>query len=82
MPSLLIDRQLSFVVVSLLLSTDPTTAEDTANESSDLTDRDTEDEEVLEEEGVTGEKEEEEDGSEDAGNEEDNEGDEPVSTMT
>jgi hypothetical protein len=79
-PSLLIDRQLSFVVLSLLLSTDPTSAEDTANESSDLTDRDTEDEEVLEEEGVTGE--EEEEGTEDAGNKEENEEDEPVSTMT
>jgi hypothetical protein len=34
--------------------------ENTANESSDLTDLDTEDEEVLEEQGVTGEEEEEE----------------------
>jgi hypothetical protein len=41
------------------VDTDPTSAEDTANESSDLTDLDTEDEEVLEEEGVTGEGEEE-----------------------
>jgi len=39
--------------------TDPTSAEDTANESSDLSDLDTEDEEVPEEEGVTGEEEEE-----------------------
>ena len=41
---------------------------------------DTEDEEVLEEEGVT--REEEEEGKEEAGNEEENEEDEPVSTMT
>jgi len=56
----------------------------TANESSDLTDLDTEDEEVLEEEGVTGEEEEEEDGegNEEEGNEEGNEEDAPVSTMT
>jgi len=39
---------------------DPTSAEDTANESSELPDQDTEDEEVLEEEMVTGEEEEEE----------------------
>ena len=73
---------MSFVVLYLLLATDPTSAEDTANESSDLTDRDTKDEEVLEEEGVTGEEEEEEEGNEDAANEEENEDDEPVSTMT
>jgi hypothetical protein len=41
------------------VDTDPTSVEDTANESSDLIDRDTEDEKVLEEEGVTGEEEEE-----------------------
>ena len=41
------------------MDTDRTSAEDTANESSDLTDLDTEDEKVLEEEGVTGEEEEE-----------------------
>jgi hypothetical protein len=51
----------------------------TANESSDLTGLDIEDEEVLEEEGVTGEKEEEEEGE---GNEEGSEEDEPLSTMT
>lgn len=51
---------MSFVVLSLLLSTYPTSAEGTANKSSDLTDRDTEDEDVLEEDGVTGEEEEEE----------------------
>jgi hypothetical protein len=39
------------------VDTDPASAEDTANESSDLTDLDTEDGEVLEEEGVTGEEE-------------------------
>jgi hypothetical protein len=38
------------------MDTDPTSAEDTANESSDLTELDTEDEEVLEEEGATGRK--------------------------
>ena len=42
------------------MDTDLTSAEDTANESSDLTDLNTEDEEVLEEQGVTGEEEEEE----------------------
>jgi len=42
------------------MDTGPTSAEDTANESSDLPDLDTEDEEVLEEGGVTGEVEEEE----------------------
>lgn len=51
---------MSFVVLSLLLSTYPTSAENTANKSSDLTDRDTEDEDVLEEDWVTGEEEEEE----------------------
>jgi len=81
-PSLWIDRQLSFFVLSLLLSTDPTSAEDIAIESSDFTDQDTEDEEVLEEEGVTGEEEEEEEGNEEAGNEEQTEEDEPVSMMT
>ena len=40
------------------MDTDLTSAEDTANESSDLTDMNTEDEEVTEEEGVTGEEEE------------------------
>jgi hypothetical protein len=62
---------------------------DTANGSSDLPDLDTEHEEVLEEEGVTGEEEEEEEGNEEEGNEEEgneeegneegNEEDEPVS---
>ena len=44
------------------MDTDPTSAEDTANESSDLTDLDTEDEneKVLEEERVTREEVEEE----------------------
>jgi hypothetical protein len=44
------------------VDTDPTSAEDTANESSDLTDLDTEDEneKVLEEERVTREEVEEE----------------------
>ena len=52
------------------MDADPTSAEDTANESSDLTDLDTEDEEVLEEEGATAE--EEEDGEDNQeGNEED-----------
>ncbi|KAF8534695.1 hypothetical protein BDD12DRAFT_895364 [Trichophaea hybrida] len=55
---------------------DPTSVEDTAHESSDLTELDTEDEEVLEEEEVTGEEQEEE---EEEGNEEGNEQDEPVS---
>ena len=45
------------------MDTDPTSAEDTPNEGSDLTDRDTEDEEVLDEQRVTGEEEEEEEGS-------------------
>jgi len=40
------------------VDTDLTSVEDTGNESSDLTDLDTEDEEVPEEEGVTGEEEE------------------------
>jgi hypothetical protein len=57
---------------------------DTANGSSDVPDLDTEHEEVLEEEGVTGEEEEEEEGNEEEGNEEEgneegNEEDEPVS---
>jgi hypothetical protein len=51
----------------------------TANESSDLTGLDTEDEEVLEEEGVTGKKEEVEEGE---GNEKGSEEDEPASTIT
>jgi hypothetical protein len=58
------------------VNTDPTSAEDTGNESSDLPDLDTKYEEVLEEEGVTGEEEEVEEGE---GNEEGNEEDEPVS---
>ena len=58
------------------MDTDFTSAEDTGNESSDLPDLDTKDEEVLEEEGVTGEEEELEEGE---GNEEGNEEDEPVS---
>ena len=37
------------------MDTDSTSAEDTTNESSDLPDLDTEDKEVLEEEGVIGE---------------------------
>ena len=41
------------------MDTDPTAAEENANESSDLPDLDTEDTEVLKEEGVTGEEEEE-----------------------
>ncbi|KAF8539436.1 hypothetical protein BDD12DRAFT_882287 [Trichophaea hybrida] len=49
-------------------------AEDTDSESSDLTELDTEDEEVLKEEEVTEEEEEEEEGYED-----ENEEDEPVS---
>jgi hypothetical protein len=60
--------------------TDPTSAEDTANDSSDLTELDTEDEKVLEEEEVTGEEEEEdEEEEEEEGNEEGNEENEPVS---
>jgi len=51
----------------------------TANDSSHLTGLDTEDEKVLEEEGVTGEKEEEEGGE---GNEEGSEEDEPLLTIT
>jgi hypothetical protein len=63
------------------VDTDPTSAEDTASASSDLPDLDTEDDEVLEEEGVAGEEEaeEEEEGNEEEGNEEGNEEDEPVS---
>ena len=63
------------------IDTDPTSAEDIANESSDFPDLDTEDDEVLEEEGVTGEEveEEEEESNEEDGNEEGNEEDEPVS---
>jgi hypothetical protein len=61
------------------VDTDPISAEDTANESRDLPDLKTEDEEILEEEGVTGEEEEEEDGNEEEGNEGGNEEDEPVS---
>jgi len=54
---------------------DPTSADDTANESSDLPDLDTVDDEVLEEAGFTGEEEEEqeEQGDEEEGNEEGNE---------
>ena len=55
------------------VDSDPTSMEDTANESSDLPDLDAEDEEVLEEE------EEEEEGNETEGNEEGNEEDEKVS---
>jgi len=40
------------------VDTGPTSAEDTANESSDLPDLDNEDNEVFEKEGVTGEEEE------------------------
>ena len=66
------------------MDTGPTSAEDTANKSTDFPDLNTEDEEVLEEEGVTGEQEEEEEGNEEEGNEEEgneerNEEDEPVS---
>jgi len=64
------------------MGTSPTSAEDTANESSDLADLDTEDNEVLEEERVTGEAEEEEEDerNEGEGNEVGNEEDEPVSS--
>jgi hypothetical protein len=65
------------------VDTDPTSTEDTANESSDLPDLDTKDEEVLEEAGVTGDEEEEEEedeeGNEEEGNEEGIEEDDPVS---
>jgi hypothetical protein len=66
------------------VDTDPISAEDTANESRNWPNLNTEDEVVLEEEGVTGEEEEEEDGNEEEGNEEEgneegNEEDEPVS---
>jgi len=63
------------------VDTDPTSAEDTANESNDLPGMDTEDEELLKEEGITGEEEEdeEEERNEEEGNEEGNEEDEPVS---
>ena len=64
------------------MDTDSTSAEDTGNESSDFPDLDTEDQEVLEEEGVTGEEEEDEEEEEEEGvecNEEGNEEDEPVS---
>jgi len=60
------------------VDTDPTSAKDISNESSDLLDLDTEDEADLEE-GVTGEEEKEEEGNEEEGNEEGNEEDEPVS---
>jgi hypothetical protein len=60
------------------VDTDSTSAEDAASESSYLPDLDTEDEEVLEEEGVTGEEVEDEE-EEKEGNEEGNEEDEPVS---
>jgi hypothetical protein len=60
--------------------TDPTSAEDTANESSDLTELDTQDGEVLEEIEVTGKEEEEVEGNEKEGNEKKgNEKDETVS---
>ena len=64
------------------MDTDPISAEDTANESNDLPERDTEDEELLKEEGITGEEEDEEEkerNEEEEGNEEGNEEDEPVS---
>ena len=62
------------------MHTDPISAEGTANESSDLTELDTENEEVLEEEEVTEEEVKEEEGEqEQEGNEEENEEDEPVS---
>ena len=61
------------------MDTNPTSAEDTANESSDLPDLDTEDGEVLKEEGVTGEEEEGVETNEEEGNEEGNEKDGPVS---
>jgi hypothetical protein len=60
------------------VDTDSTSAEDTANQSSDLPDLDIEDKEVLEEEGVIGEEEEEEEEEEEC-NEEGNEEYEPVS---
>jgi len=47
---------------------DPTSAKDAANQSSDLPDLDTDEEEVLEEDGVTGEEDEEEE-QEEEGNE-------------
>ena len=60
--------------------TDPTSAEDTANESSDLTEIDIEDEEVLKEEEVTRVEEEEKEGNEEEGYEEEgNEEDKSVS---
>jgi hypothetical protein len=46
------------------VDTDPISAEDTGNESSYLPDLETKDEEVLEQEGVTGEEEELEEGRE------------------
>jgi len=46
------------------VNTDPTSSEDTGHESRDLPDLDTKHEEVLEEEGVTGEEEEVEEGRE------------------
>jgi len=64
------------------MGTGPTSAEDTANGSSDLPDLETEDNEVLEEEEVTGEEKEEEadERNQGDGNEEVNEEDEPVSS--
>ena len=54
------------------MDSDPTSAENTANESSDMPELDIEDEEVLEEEGATGvEVEEEEERGNEEGNEED-----------
>jgi hypothetical protein len=58
------------------VDTDPPSAEHTGNESSYLADLETKDEEVLVEEGVTGE---EEEVQEREGNEKGNEEDEPVS---
>jgi len=50
--------------------TDPTSVEDTADESSDLTELDTQDGEVLKEKEVTGKEEDEEEGNKKEGNEE------------
>jgi len=63
------------------VDTDPTSAEDTTKEGSDLSDMDIEDEEVLVKGGVTmaEEEEEEEECNEVEGNENGNEEDEPVS---
>ena len=63
------------------MDTDPTSAEDIANESNDLLDLDTEDEELLKEDRIAGEEEEneEEERNEEEGNEKGNEEDEPIS---